>query len=304
MTNNSKNNMKKEWKDLEEGDILDLRGLSLNQKFTQPPSRYSPASLIKKMEELGIGRPSTYASIITTLGDRGYVDTAKSSMQPTTLGMQVNNLLVDNFESVTNSTLTAEMEDNLDLISLGKKTYLEVLSNFWVEFAKNVEEKSGTITQVRDKYREMATDILCPTCGGGMQLKIGRFGEYLQCQEDKTHQFAKNFKEYEAALVDYREKYGSQAIGQKCTECGTDMILRVSKASLKPYIACPEYRVGNKHTITNITFDENDPLFKKARTGKSFGRKFSKKTSTPSVEKPKKAATKKTATKKAVKPKK
>jgi DNA topoisomerase I len=266
MSSSPKNKINHSWQDIEEGDFLDLRGINLVQKFTQPPSRYSAASLIKKLEELGIGRPSTYASIITTLGDRGYVDTEKSSMKPTILGMQVNNLLVDNFEEVTNSTLTAQMEDNLDEIAIGKNDYVTVLSTFWSSFAKNVEEKSGTITEIRDKYREMASDIPCPKCNSTMQMRIGRFGEYLQCEADKTHQFAKNFKEYEAALEIAKEKYTTQTNGLKCSECKTQMIVRVSKASLKPYIACPEYRVGNKHSITNIEFSPDDPNFKKSNS--------------------------------------
>jgi DNA topoisomerase I len=250
--NSKKDNQKISLKELKVGDQLDLSKLIYTQKFTQPPSRYSAASLIKKLEEQGIGRPSTYATIISTLQDRGYVEGKGNSMKPTTLGMKVSKLLKENFTDVTGSTMTAEMEDNLDKIAGGDKTYIDVLKSFWGEFKEEIETKTPGLKENRTKYKTSETDILCPKCGSQMELKIGRFGEYYQCLAFREHQFPKNFREYEKALAEAQAKYTHQAEGKKCEVCGKDLIVRASKSSLKPYIACPEYKVGNKHTVMNI----------------------------------------------------
>ena len=255
---------------IEEGDIFDLTQLILTQKFTEPPNRYSAAGLIKKLEELGIGRPSTYANIISTLGDRKYVESVTGSMKPTLLGMQVARLLTDNFDESTSSHLTAEMEENLDKISRGESDYETVLNDFWWEFKNEVETKSENLKEDKSKYRSIETDVKCPTCDSQMELKIGRFGEYFQCVVTHEHQFPKNFKEYEAALKDALVKYQDQTSGKVCVVCGQGLIVRVSKASLKPYIACKEYRVGNKHTITNIDFPEGDPNASKGKRVSKF----------------------------------
>ena len=253
------------------GQKLFLQEIYYIQKFTKPPNRYSPASLIKKLEELGIGRPSTYATIISTLQDREYVNMEKNSMHPTSLGLKINDLLTDNFELVTSAKLTARMEDNLDEISHGKKEYQEVLGDFWKDFKQTVEEKSGLISKDKNKYKSSSTDIPCPTCGSEMELKIGRFGEYYQCLKHKEHIFAKNFREYEAALKVAKEKYASQAEGKTCEVCGKPLIVRVSKSSLKPYISCPDYKVGNKHTVLPINFGPCPKCIEEGRTGEKQG---------------------------------
>jgi ssDNA-binding Zn-finger/Zn-ribbon topoisomerase 1 len=266
--------------EIKKGDVLNLSKLIYIQKFTQPPSRYSAASLIKKLEELGIGRPSTYATIISTLQDRGYVESGQG-MKPSTLGMQVNNVLKDNFADVTSSGMTAEMESNLDKISRGELSYEDILNDFWWDFKKNVESKAVEIKGSVAKYRSSKTDVRCPTCNSEMELKIGRFGEYFQCLATHQHQFPKNFREYEQALSLATKEYESQAKGQICQECGKDMIVRVSKSSLKPYIACPDYRVGNKHTITNVVSsdskDQNGNKEKRFKRTKKVVKKSSKK---------------------------
>ncbi len=252
------------------GQKFNLGKLLVTQKYTQAPFRFSAASLIKQLEELGIGRPSTYASTISTLQDRGYVE-AGNTMKPTTLGTKVDKILVDNFTRVTDSQMTADMESSLDKISEGQKTYVDVLDDFWWDFKKDIESKSESITGNRDLYRSTATDLPCPTCGSGMELKIGRFGEYFQCLETREHQFAKNFREYNLALVQAQEIYQDQLPGKVCTECSKNMIIRVSKASLKPYIACSEYRVGNKHTITNIILPGQEDKANKPKGNSKFG---------------------------------
>ncbi|GAB4146328.1 MAG: type I DNA topoisomerase [Patescibacteria group bacterium] len=251
---------------------IHLADLLFHQSFTKPPSRYSQASLIKKLEELGIGRPSTFATIISTLQERQYVEVGNGSqMKPTTLGRKINQLLKENFSEVTSSELTAEMEEELDKISRGETEYRQMLGDFWWDFKKNVESKSAVITENRDAYKTSQSDVKCPTCNGSMELKLGRFGEYFQCVEHKEHQFPKNFKEYEETLVKARTDYASQAEGKKCTECGKDLIVRVSKSSLNPYIACPDYQVGNKHTVMPINYGPCPKCAEEGRKGDKAG---------------------------------
>ncbi len=302
---------------------FNLRELNLLQNFTSPPSRYSPASLIKKMEELGIGRPSTYATIISTLHDRQYVEDNPKTLIPTFLGRKVCEVLVDNFEQVTNSELTAELENNLDKISRGESKYEKVLDEFWSEFKKQVEEREPKIIENKNKYRESQTkvkdpkygnemvlkfgrfgayyenpnypesrypvdfrekaekleqtkkelgedleNIKCPECGAEMELKVGRFGEYFQCLDVKDHKFPKNFREYNIALKEAKDKFSSQTKNKTCEVCGKDLIVRVSKSSLKPYIACPDYKVGNKHTVINVNYGDCPECQKHGRKGK------------------------------------
>jgi DNA topoisomerase I len=253
------------------GGKFDLSELFCIQSFTEPPSRYSSASLIKKLEELGIGRPSTYASIISTLQDRQYVEEAKSSMQPTLLGMKVNDILTDNFEVVTGAKMTADMENSLDEISRGEKKYLEVLQGFWGDFKNQVETKMPEIKAKSQDYKTSTTDQKCFICGAEMAQKIGPFGQFYQCQDVKAHMFPLNYLEYKAKLDEVEVLYKDQLKGKKCKECGKDMIIRVSKGSLKAYIACAEYKVGNKHTVTDITFGDCPKCKEEGRKGKKAG---------------------------------
>lgn len=263
--------LKKTKYSLDEGTKAYLENVSIYEKQTQPPARYTAASLISKLESLGIGRPSTYASIISTLQDRQYVEMMKRSMKPTTLGMKVGDLLVENFDSVTSSELTAYMESELDAVSRGEKGYQEVLTKFWGPFKDQVETKTKSIQDNREKYNTSETDEKCPICGSDMELRLGRFGEYLQCTTHKEHMFAKNYREVEAALKKAQEDFKSQAEGKKCEECGKDLIVRVSKSSLNPYIACPDYRVGNKHTVVSVNYGPCPQCAKEGRTGDKAG---------------------------------
>ena len=238
---------------LKKGETLYLNILNQFQKFTLPPSRYSQASLIKELEELGIGRPSTYASIIATIQDREYVEKG-SSMKPTPLGIKIAELLDKLLPTLTSPTLTAQMEDKLDAIANGKEEYVEALKFFWSPLKAKVDLEMGNAMAIRQEFSTMESDEKCPTCGGDMDLKLGRFGDYLQCKNEVTHKFAKNYREYNAALELAHTTFDNQINGRKCEECKKDLIVRVSKASLNTYIACPDYAVGNKHTVTSVNF--------------------------------------------------
>jgi DNA topoisomerase I len=256
-----------------EGQTWYLETLLAQQHFTKPPSRYSAASLIKKLEELGIGRPSTYASIISTLLDRSYAEQNGSSLQPSTLGRRVDLLLRDHFQNVISSDLTADMESNLDKISRGEEEYVEMLSKFWTGFKPHVDQITGELAEGgAEKYRKTDTDVVCPTCESEMSLRMGRFGEYFQCAAVVEHRFPKNFREYNTTLTQAQEEFAEQTKGQKCTECQENLIVRVSKSSLKPYIACPEYRVGNKHTVMAVNFGPCPKCIEEGRVGEEQGK--------------------------------
>lgn len=162
------------------GDSLDLLELKTEEKQTQPPSRYSEAGLIKELEKRGIGRPSTYASIMSTLEDREYVTKENRSLKPTDTGMVVSGFLEDHFPSYISDTFTADMEDKLDDIAVGTREYRKTLSDFYVPFHKDVvsKEKLDKATTLGIAPRE----FVCPLCRGGMVWKLGRGGKFLSCE--------------------------------------------------------------------------------------------------------------------------
>ncbi|MBC7472060.1 MAG: type I DNA topoisomerase [candidate division SR1 bacterium] len=256
---------------IKKNETLYLQELEYLQKFTQPPYRFSPASLIKRLEELGIGRPSTYATIISTLHDREYVEDKAQTLIPTTLGMKINILLVENFTEVTGAELTARMEDNLDDISRGEKEYEDVLQNFWGDFKKQVEAKIPTLKEDRAKYTSSESDVEDPKFGDKMVLKVGRFGEYYQNPNHPEIMYPKNFRELETAEKEAHLQYDNQAKGQFCVECKKELVVRVSKSSLNTYIACAEYKVGNKHTVTSVNFGPCPQCSEQGRKAKKSG---------------------------------
>ncbi len=164
---------------LKVGESLNLDKIYSEEKQTEPPSRYSEAGLIKELEKRGIGRPSTYASIIKTIVDRGYVEKDSKALKPTDTGEVVSGFLEDNFGNYISDTFTAEMEDELDEIALGKRTYVKTLTDFYNPFQKDVKSKEKVakatdLGTADNKYK-------CPVCGDGMIIKLGRGGRFLSC---------------------------------------------------------------------------------------------------------------------------
>lgn len=163
-----------------EGEKLNLINLNSEEKQTQPPNRYSEAGLVKELEKRGIGRPSTYASIINTIVERGYVEKENRSLKPTDTGDVVSTFLENNFEGYISDTFTAEMEDELDEIAEGKREYEKTLREFYKPFLKEVKEKetSAKITTLGDAD----PNIKCPVCGAAMVIKLGKGGKFLSCE--------------------------------------------------------------------------------------------------------------------------
>jgi DNA topoisomerase-1 len=194
------------------GETLKLIDLVSTQKETQPPGRYSEAGLIKELEERGIGRPSTYASIMRTIEERGYVTKEGRTLYPTDTGDVVSSFLEANFADYISDTFTADMEDKLDDIALGKRTYLKTLTDFYGPFQKDVKEKDtlGKITTLGDA----PTEFKCPICGKDMIVKLGKNGKFLSCS---------TYPECAGArLFDGTELAPPKEIGQICPKCGFD----------------------------------------------------------------------------------
>lgn len=209
--------------ELEIGEELVLKDIDPQQHFTQPLPRYTEASLVKTLEELGIGRPSTYAPTISTILSRGYVILEKKVFRPTELGIVVTDLLKDYFKGIVNEEFTAEMEKQLDDIEEENVDWKKVIEYFYKGFAKELEIAEKEISKIEIQDEE--TDIKCDKCGKNMVIKMGRYGKFLACP---GYPECKNTK----PIV--------QNIGVKCPECGGDIVERTSKRGRKFY-GCNNY---------------------------------------------------------------
>ncbi|MGC8841956.1 MAG: type I DNA topoisomerase [Candidatus Sumerlaeaceae bacterium] len=211
-----------------EGDLLDVVGLRALQKFTQPPPRFTEASLVKELERLGIGRPSTYATIVSTIQDRKYVKKAESKrLCPTEMGELVSDLLVEHFPDIMNVQFTAKMEEKLDEIETGKKDWLELLHEFYARFAEQVKKAEQEMRNVKREYEE--TDIVCDKCGQAkMVIKMGRNGRFLACPR---YPDCKNTKNLDG------EK--PEEVAQFCPNCGKPMVIRSGRYGR--FLACSGY---------------------------------------------------------------
>ncbi|MCQ2471202.1 MAG: type I DNA topoisomerase [Clostridia bacterium] len=200
--------------ELNKGDNLKLKELNGNQHFTQPPARYTEASLIKAMEENGIGRPSTYATIITTITKRDYVKRQAKLLVPTELGEATTGLLKERFPKIVNAKFTAQMETQLDDVGEGNADYVQMLHGFYDEFDKTLQKAKEDMKDVKIQLEEDVTDIPCEKCGRLMIIKTGRFGRFLACP---GYPDCKNAK----PLV--------TKTNAKCPKCGASVIEKKSK---------------------------------------------------------------------------
>lgn len=210
------------------GDPLALSAINSEERATQPPSRYTEAGLVKELEKRGIGRPSTYASIIKTIEDRGYVTKEGRTLFPTDTGDVVSSFLEDHFGTYIGDTFTAEMENELDEIAEGKRDYVETLRTFYTPFTKEVaaKEKMDKITTLGN-----ADGFSCPKCHGAMVVKLGRTGKFLSCAKFPTCMGARK--------MDGTELEGPKETGEKCPECGNGLVERDGRFGR--FIACGNY---------------------------------------------------------------
>ena len=166
---------------LANGETVKLKSLSHNQHFTQPPARFTEESLIKTLEENGVGRPSTYATIISTVVKREYVERKQKQLVPTELGEAIVNLLKDKFKNIVNVKFTAQMETNLDEVGEGREDYIKMLHTFYDDFEITLKKAKDEMDGVKIQLKEDITDIPCEKCGRMMVVKVGRFGKFLAC---------------------------------------------------------------------------------------------------------------------------
>jgi DNA topoisomerase I len=218
---------------LTEGEILALLGVRPEQHFTQPPPRFTEASLVKELEEKGIGRPSTYASILSVLVDRQYVHKIERKFVPTELGFLVTDLLMGSFADIMDVEYTARMEEALDQIEEGRANYLTTIEGFYQKFSKDLVEARENMTNV--KAMEIPTEEVCDKCGKPMVIKWGRFGHFLACSgypECRNTREIQNYQDKESADPDVFQD-------ETCEKCGRPMVLK--KGRYGQFLACSGY---------------------------------------------------------------
>lgn len=209
---------------LEEGQILKLKEINKEQHFTNPPPRYNEASLIKELEALGVGRPSTYAPTISTLQSRYYVVLEEKKFVPTELGQTVNEILVENFDNLVDKKFTAQMEFELDEIAAGKKPWKELVRAFYGDLKKDLDKAYENIEKVQ--IEDPVTDVICDKCGRNMVIKMGRYGKFLACPGFPD---CRNTK----PLV--------EKIGVKCPKCGKGEIVVKRSKKGRIFYGCDSY---------------------------------------------------------------
>ncbi|MEE9144877.1 MAG: type I DNA topoisomerase [Candidatus Binatia bacterium] len=259
--------------DLQSGDDLKLLSIEPRQHFTQPPPRFTQAALIKELDEKGIGRPSTYAAIVSNVLNREYVALdERKSLMPTELGFLVTDLLVDSFPDILNVKFTAEMEDSLDKIEEGKEKWLKVMKRFYSSFSRDLKRAESEMRDV--KREEIPTDIPCEKCGAMMVVKWGRNGEFLACPSYPECKNTKNFTRDAKGNVKVEEE---AEIDEVCEECGRPMQLRWGKygrfLGCSGYPECKTIRPIEKPVDLGIRCPEckkGNILEKKSRRGKLF----------------------------------
>ncbi len=219
--------------DVKDGEILDLRKLDPKQHFTQPPPRYNEATLVKALEAKEIGRPSTYASIISTIQEREYITKEQRRLLPTDVGKLVNELLIHGFPDIVDVEFTKEMEQKLDTIAEGKVDWVDTLGEFYPPFQEALKEAPDKMYEAR-KAMEVESDEQCEKCGGNMIVKWGRYGRFLGCS---NYPECKNIKALNGDDTPAAEPEETDTL---CEKCGKQMLIKQSRAGAR-FLACSGY---------------------------------------------------------------
>lgn len=238
--------------ELKVGEDMQIQSISHSQHFTEPPARYSEAGLVKKLESLGIGRPSTYAPTISLLTARDYVKIEKKQLIATEIAFKVIKLLEKHFKNIVDSEFTSRMEDKLDEIAEDKVDWQEVLANFYNPFMKKIAD--GKLNIKSQKIVEPIGEI-CPECGGELVKRVGRFGEFIACLNFPKCKYSRNLKN------EVKEKKQAAKTGAICPSCGSDIVERVSKRG--KFYGCSNYPKCN-FTSTYEPSNETCPECKKS----------------------------------------
>jgi DNA topoisomerase-1 len=217
---------------LKSGELLKMLDIGASQHFTQPPRRYTEASLIKVLEDFGIGRPSTYATIVSTIQERGYVVSEKRTLRPTELGFIVNDLLVKHFPEIVDVSFTAQMEAKLDEISRGNGSLIELLKDFYDRFKPMLDEAQDAMRNLR--IEGIPTELECPKCGTKLVIRWGRTnGPVVECPQCRFRSHYERGEHGELRLVAQEET------GDVCEKCGKPMIVKHGRYG--SFIACSGY---------------------------------------------------------------
>lgn len=212
-----------------QNENLSLLKVNPVQHFTEPPARYTEAALVKQMEKMGIGRPSTYAPTIVTLGVRGYVKKEKKSLVPQSVGMLVNDFLVEHFPNIVDFSFTARMEDDLDEIAEGKKEWVPVIADFYTPFINQIQLKDKEV--VKQTSEDEATDKKCVKCGSPMVIKTGRFGKFMACSDFPKCKYTEPLDGQGKSTVELTDKI--------CSKCSSPMVRKVGRFG--PFYGCSNY---------------------------------------------------------------
>ena len=212
--------------EMEKGDVLKLKELTPNQHFTQPPARYTEPTLIKALDENGIGRPSTYAPIISNILTRDYIEREKKSLKPTRLGTVVSDLITEYFNKIVDVKFTAGLEVQLDEIGAGKRGWVDTIREFYSDFDKLYKKAENSLEGKKVKVPEVETDVVCDKCGRKMVIKSGRFGKFLACPGYPECKNTKPLPEDE--------------VKEPCPKCGGKLVKKTSKKGKKFY-GCSNY---------------------------------------------------------------
>ncbi|MEH6502535.1 MAG: type I DNA topoisomerase [Cycloclasticus sp.] len=254
---------------MKEGELIDLLEVLPNQHFTEPPPRYGEASLVKSLEEYGIGRPSTYASIISTLQNREYVEIEQKRFYPTDVGRIVNKFLTDHFTNYVDYDFTAKLEDDLDAVSRGEMKWLPLMKKFWQPFKALCDDKEVSVQ--RSDVTQEAMDEKCPECGKQLSIRLGRNGRFIGCTDYPECSYTRNLND-DAASTEPEVVEGRQ-----CPKCESNLIIRSGRygkfIGCSAYPDCKHMEPLEKPKDTNVVCPEckkGTVLERKSRKGKIF----------------------------------
>lgn len=254
---------------LEEGEVVKLKAIRPEQHFTEPPPRYSEASLVKALEEHGIGRPSTYASIISTLQDREYVTLEKKRFEPTDVGRVVNRFLTEHFTQYVDYDFTARLEDELDEVSRGEKDWVPLMGDFWSPFKDRIEVTDKNVKRSDVTHEQL--DEECPKCGSPLSIRLGRNGRFVGCTNYPECNYTRNLGE------DGEQEEETEEVGRDCPECSSPLVYKRGRygkfIGCSAYPKCRHIEPLEKPVDTGVTCPECNKgtlMQRKSRRGKVF----------------------------------
>ena len=265
--------------DLVKGAVLKLHTIDPRQHFTMPPPRFSEASLVKELEENGIGRPSTYAAILHTIREKGYVELIKGYFRPSELGFIVNDLLVDNFPDIFGVDFTARMEDDLDRVEAAEINSLDILNRFYGRFKTELDDAQDGMLSMRGVG--LPTGMSCPKCNSELHIKVGKNGHYLACSGYPECSYTRNYTRDEKGNILPIEQPEDEITDQICSKCGKPMVLKHGRFG--SFLACSGYpdckttqsvHANNQGAETGVPCPEEKCdgtiVEKKSKRGKTF----------------------------------